>query len=143
MNSLHTNHLQSFQLPSFADHRGTLTVADLADLKATLGFETQRVFWITQVNSGETRGTHAHKSCWEALLAVSGGFKLKISNGHESWVEMVKADGRGVVIPPMFWCELYEFAPETVCLCLASEPYDEAGYLKDYDDFIHYVRRKA
>ena len=140
MTTHHTSHLNAFQLPSFTEQRGTLTVADLEDLKSQLGFVAQRIFWITDVPKDEYRGTHAHCTCWEALLAVNGGFKLKVNNGKDApWVEELKAGGKGVVIPPLVWCELYDFEPGTVCLCLASGKYDKAGYLKNFDEFIQYV----
>ena len=141
MNSPHTNRLQSFKLHPHPDQRGILTAVDLAALKAELGFEAGRIFWITDVPAGQTRGTHAHTYSWEALLALNGEFKLKVDNGHdEAWTETVKADGKGVVIPPLMWCELYDFTPGTVCLCIASDSYDEEGYLKDYEEFMHYVK---
>ena len=34
----------------------------------------------------------------------------------------------------MVWRELDNFSSGSVCLVLASEPYDEADYFRDYDD---------
>jgi WxcM-like, C-terminal len=33
------------------------------------------------------------------------------------------------------WRELVNFADGTVCLVLASEPYDESDYIRDYDEY--------
>ncbi len=133
-------HLNSITLPSFAEPRGTLTLVDLLQQKEALPFDVQRIFWITGVPKGATRGAHAHQHCWEALVAVSGSFKLKVSNGHDApWTEVIDSPDKAIVVPPRVWCELYDFAPGTVCLCLASGHYDECGYLKDFDEFVDFV----
>ena len=134
-------HLQTFSLPSFADNRGRLTCLDLQACDSQFPFPVQRVFWITEVGEGEKRGSHAHRRCWEALLAVGGSFKLKIDNGHDApWVETVSSSHKGVIIPPMVWCELFDFTPGCACLCFASGSYDQEGYLKTYSDFLHAVK---
>jgi hypothetical protein len=35
----------------------------------------------------------------------------------------------------MIWRELDNFSSGSVCLVLASEPYDEADYMRDYESF--------
>ena len=36
----------------------------------------------------------------------------------------------------MVWHEMYEFSSDCVLIVLASEHYDEADYIRSYDDFI-------
>jgi len=38
-------------------------------------------------------------------------------------------------VPPMVWAAQEAFAPGTVYLVLASRPYDEADYIRDYEVF--------
>ena len=119
----------SFDWQTFADERGTLSVSNLSDGEA-LPFEVGRVFWITNVPEGQKRGTHAHRSCHEALVCLQGSFKVKVDNGcGVSFVQTLDSPQKGLYIPPMVWCELYDFTPDAVCLCLASGPYDKEGYL--------------
>jgi len=42
----------------------------------------------------------------------------------------------------MIWRELDNFSSGSVCLVLASEPYDEADYLRDFDEFRAAVKAK-
>ncbi len=37
------------------------------------------------------------------------------------------------------WREISNFSSGAVCLVLASMEYDEADYIRDYDDFLSYV----
>ena len=47
---------------------------------------------------------------------------------------------KGLHIPPGIWAAEQEFSSGAVCLVLASEPYDEADYIRGYDDYLAFVR---
>jgi hypothetical protein len=40
----------------------------------------------------------------------------------------------------MVWREMDNFSSGSVCLVLASAPYDEADYIRDYDTYLRAVR---
>jgi len=42
----------------------------------------------------------------------------------------------GVYLPPMIWRELVNFSSGGICVVLASQPYDEADYIREYEDFL-------
>ena len=42
----------------------------------------------------------------------------------------------GVYLPKMVWKDMYDFSEDSVLLCLASETYDGAEYIRNYDEFI-------
>ncbi|MGL5258201.1 MAG: WxcM-like domain-containing protein, partial [Proteocatella sp.] len=46
----------------------------------------------------------------------------------------------GVYIPNMVWKDMYDFSKDSVLLVLASEPYDDSEYIREYDDFLEEVR---
>lgn len=46
---------------------------------------------------------------------------------------------RGSTSPPMLWKDMYDFSPDSVLLCLASEHYDAAEYIRDYEEYIKAV----
>jgi hypothetical protein len=51
----------------------------------------------------------------------------------------------GLYVPAGLWLELTGFSASAICLVLASGPYDEADYIRDYDEFKRSVdsRRRA
>ncbi len=49
---------------------------------------------------------------------------------------------KGVHIPPMVWATQYKFTRDAVLLVLASEHYDAADYVRDYDEYLG-LRRQA
>ncbi len=118
-----------------ADERGALTVTDLQANK-DLPFGVERVFWITDVPEHAVRGSHAHQTCWECIVAVSGAFSLHLTalDGTKRVYRLTSPD-QGLIVAPMVWCELTAFTPDAVCLCLASGVYDPEGYINSYEDF--------
>lgn len=122
-------------LPTFTDNRGSLSLIDSEVVTQLLPFKPERVFWIYGTNPDTVRGQHAHRTCWEMVCAVSGSFSLTLSDGREEKTFLLDTPNKGVIIPPMVWCRLYDFAPGTVCLALASDDYDAEGYINDFEQF--------
>ena len=48
----------------------------------------------------------------------------------------------GLYVPPMTWTTVYRHTPDALVLVLASETYDAADYIRDYDEFVA-ARRSA
>ena len=64
-------------LPKIVDPRGNLTVAE--QMK-NVPFDIARVYWTYDVPSGERRGGHAHRTCEEIVIAVSGSFDVTVDD---------------------------------------------------------------
>lgn len=124
-----TNRL--IELPSNTDGRGALVYSEWRHLP----FEPRRVFWIYDVQKDKTRGGHAHATCQEAVFAVSGSFDIWIDDGSGRETYHVSTPNVGVHVGAGVWCELYNFAPGTVCVVLASTDYEPNGYINDYAEF--------
>ena len=125
---------------SFSDARGVLTV-EQNSAHSPLPFRVDRVFWITDVPQGATRGNHAHQTCYEALVCVHGSFKVKVDNGCGlSFTALLDSPQKGLVVPPMVWCELFDFTPGAVCLCMSSGGYDKDGYLETREEWLAALR---
>lgn len=125
-------------LPKITDPRGNLSFAEGA---RHIPFPIRRVFYIYDVPGGETRGGHAHKECWTLLLAITGSFTLRLTDGHNRMEINLNRSNRAVLIPPGVWDTMHDFTSGTVALALASHPYEEEDYIRDYDEFIEYRKQ--
>jgi len=124
------------KLPKIIDSRGNLTVAESCN---DVPFSIKRAYWVYDVPGGESRGGHAHKLCQELLVAVSGSFTVTLDDGLRTEHYHLNHPWEGLVIETGLWRTLDDFSSGAVCLVLASESFDEADYIRDYDDFKHYV----
>ena len=126
------------ELPKIYDPRGNLTVAE--QMK-NVPFEVKRVYWTYDVPAGERRGGHAHKECVEFIIAVSGSFTVTLGDGKGNRKDFhLNHPWQGLLVPTGIWRTLEDFSSGAVCLVLASELFDEADYVYDYNDFLEYVR---
>lgn len=128
---------QILELPKFADVRGNLS---FIESHRHVPFEIQRVFYLYDVPGGESRAGHALQTCYQFLIAVAGSFEVVIDNGFDQQVFLLNRAYQGLLIPPLFWRELRNFSTGSVCLVLASQPFDEENYIRDYEDYKKTVR---
>ena len=125
--------------PKITDPRGNLTVAQA---HTDVPFSIKRVYWVYDVPAGECRGGHAHKLCKEVLIALSGSFHVTVDNGEEQKAVLLNHPYQGLLIDTDVWRTLDDFSSGAVCLVLASEPFDEDDYIREYDDFLRYLADK-
>ncbi len=124
-------------LPRITDPRGNLTAAE--GMKS-IPFNVKRVYWVYDVPGGECRGGHAHKDCLEFLVAVSGSFNVTLDDGTSTKTYLLNHPYQGLLIDKSTWRTLEDFSSGAVCLVLASDYFDEDDYIRDYDEFIDYVK---
>ncbi len=129
--------LERRDVPSIRDPRGNLSFLEGG---VHVPFDIARVYYLHDVPFGAERGGHAHLLLESAMIALSGRFVLRTHDG-EGWSEREMMDPTEVVlIPTMTWRELVRFSSGAVCLVLASRPYEEDDYIRDFDRFLSMVR---
>ena len=84
--------------------------------------------------SGEGTPIGSSKS---SIVAVTGFFDLVLHDGRRNTTIHLDSPAVGAYIPRYSWRELRNFSPGAVCLVLASLPYEESDYIRDFEDFVH------
>ncbi len=118
------------------DFRGQLVA--LEEFK-DIPFSIKRVYYMYDTADAFVRGKHAHKNLEQILICIHGGCKIKLDNGREQKVVPLEKPYEGLYVPSNMWREMYDFTKGAVLLVLASELYDEADYIRDYNEFLEYV----
>lgn len=86
------------------------------------------------------RGKHAHKCLQQILVCIHGSCKVLLDNGQETKVVPLEKPYEGVYVSNNMWREMYDFSPDAVLMVLASELYSESDYIRDYDEFLDFVK---
>lgn len=121
------------------DRRGNLTVVEqMKDIP----FNISRVYWVYDVPGGKNRGGHAHKHCRELLVAASGSFNVTLDNGYEKRTFFLNHPYQGLLINTNVWRTLDDFSSGALCLVIAEDPFSEEDYIRDYDDFMAFIKAK-
>jgi hypothetical protein len=121
------------ELPVINDPRGNLTSVEAG---IHVPFAIERVYYLYDVPGGASRGGHAHRDLHQLIIAMSGSFDVVIDDGVERRVHSLNRSYRGLYLAPMVWREIDNFSSGSVCMVLASAPYDEADYYRDYSEFL-------
>ena len=124
---------------SHGDERGQLVA--LEEFK-DIPFDIKRVYYMYDTVSGVSRGHHAHKHLEQILICVHGSCNILLDNGTEKEVVLLDKPNEGLYIANDIWREMFDFSPDAVLMVLASELYDEADYIRDYEAFLEFVRGK-
>lgn len=129
--------IKTYTFPPHGDDRGQLVAIEAMK---DLPFEVRRVYYIYDTLPGVRRGFHAHKNLQQILLCVNGSCKIHLDDGHDTAEVTLDKPNEGLYIANNMWREMYDFTPGAVLLVLASEYYDEADYIRNYDEFIKMVK---
>lgn len=106
-----------------------------------VNFDVKRIYYITKVPEGTRRGFHAHKELQQILFCPYGRIQLVLENeiGRE---EIELSDPSiGVVIDKPTWREMLWLQKDSVLCVAASDYYRDVDYIRDYDEFIEFVKK--
>ena len=128
--------IEFIDLPKIEDVRGNISVIE----KDILPFQIKRVYYLYDVPSNAARGGHAHKEQFELLIPISGSFDVVLNDTHEKQVVSLNKPNKGLLIKSNVWRELENFSSGSVCLVISSGEFDESDYIRDYDEFVKFLR---
>jgi hypothetical protein len=120
-------------LPLFGDLRGELSVGEF---EKDVPFSPKRYFLVFGVASTKVRGEHAHRACHQFLICVRGACSVLADDGTRCQEFRLDHPRLGLYLPPLVWAVQYKFSLDAVVLVFASQLYDPADYIRDYDDFL-------
>src|SRR5262245_12631442 len=130
--NLRTRNCRWISTPGAADSRGRINFVEPGK---GLPFAPQRLFWLHGVAAGQWRGRHGHRRTELLLLALAGTCRVHLDDGEMTDQAMLDDPALALHVGTWVWHELTDFAQGTVVLAIASTPYDEAEYLRDYQTF--------
>jgi len=132
--------IQVVDLVKISDARGNLT---FIEGQRHIPFDIQRVYYLYDVPGGEARAGHAHYELEQLIIAAAGSFDLLLDNGYEKRTITCNRPFQGVLMRSLVWRELHNFSSGAVCLVLASRPYEESDYIRDYGKFMQTVAQRG
>lgn len=131
------DNVKIFEFPKICDPRGNLSFVEGG---RHIPYNIKRVYYLYDVPGGETRGGHAHKECYTILVAVSGSLDVRMTDGEKEVIVTLNKSNKGVLIPTGVWRTMHNFTTGTVAVAFASHHYEEEDYIRDYDEYLEYVK---
>lgn len=136
------NFYQTIDFPFHVSDKGSLMSFQNASIggKDSLPFDIKRIFVIKDVKNGDVRGGHTHHKTRQMLFAISGACSITLDNGKEKEKVFLDKFNKGITLEPHIWHTMEDFEPDTILLVLADTEYDENDYIRNYNDFLNFIK---
>ena len=121
------------------DERGMLVALEE---NKEVPFAIRRVYYMYDTAEYVRRGYHAHKALQQILICIHGSCTIHLDDGKECAEVRLDNPCEGLYIANNVWREMYDFSEDAVLMVLASELYDESDYIRNYQEFVDYVREE-
>lgn len=117
---------------AIGDDRGWLVPLES---NRAIPFDIKRVYYIWGTQKDIVRGKHAHRDLEQVIVCIAGSCDFILDDGHERKTIRLDNPAKGLYIEPKIWGEFTNFSSDCVVMVLASDYYDEADYIRNYDEF--------
>ena len=124
--------IQKYPRHQILDSRGCL---EFIEFDSSFPFTPKRVYFLSDVPSGQNRGLHAHKELEQVIVCLQGSLDFEVDDSRRQELFHLSSDSDGYYIPPGVWRELRNFAKNTVVMVIASKHFDKDDYIYDLNQF--------
>lgn len=114
------------------DSRGALLALEA---ERNVPFKIERVYFLFDTSPGAERGFHAHRELQQWVVAVAGACTITVDDGSSRRDVRLDSPDSALHIGGGIWREMGGFSHDAVLMVLASAHYDEADYIRDYEEF--------
>ena len=132
------NDAKKVDITTNSDRRGNLAIVEPHAIGL---FDIKRIFYMYGVPELSSRGGHALKECQQFIIALSGEFNVTVDDGYSKKVFNMTNPSEGLFVPNQVWRDLTDFSKDSICLVLASAPYDESDYIRSRADYYEYAAK--
>ena len=124
------------ELPYLKENNGDLVVVE----GEIIPFSIKRVFNVRQ-QKGDIRGRHAHRHCSQLLICTNGAVEVKCDDSKKTEIYVLDKPNFGLFIPPGIWADQKYIENNTILTVLCDRPFEEADYLRNYEDFMLFAKQ--
>lgn len=128
--------VELIEIPKIGNVLGNIGVIE----NSTMPFEIKRVYYLYDIPSLAKRGGHSHKNLVQVLVAIAGSFDVILKDGVSERIVTLNKPNVGLLINKNIWRELENFSSGAVCLVVASAVFDEEDYIRDYTEYLSYIK---
>lgn len=98
-------------------------------------FAIERVYYLYDIPAAAARAGHAHRQLEQVFVCVMGSVTVTLKDGRRVRRLELNRAHVGLYVPRLIWRELDNFSAGSVCVVLASQPYEADDYIRDYREF--------
>lgn len=107
----------------------------------SIPFKLKRFYLINNLfNKKSIRGKHAHKKLEQVIFCINGFFTLSLDDGENKKKILMNDPTVGVKLGKLLWVTMSRFSKDCIILVISSDYYIESDYIRNYNNFIKYLK---
>ena len=123
-----------------ADEKGSLSFLEASK---DIDFEIKRFYYTYGATVNTQRGGHAHRTLRQILFCPYGEIKIILDDGLERAEILLDSPEKGLIVEERMWHEMIWLKENSVLCVAASDWYEESDYIRNYDEFIAFLKNEA
>ena len=130
--------ITKYEFPCIVNKKeqGVLRVFESEDVP----FTVKRVFSVVNAKGDSKRGQHAHKICNQLICCVAGEVNLICDDGNTQIETLLSPVNETVLVPCGIWAEQNYLKDNSVIIVFCDQSYDEQDYIRDYDEYLEWIK---
>lgn len=124
-------------LKSNSSEKGSLVAIEENKL---IPFNIRRVYYTYDVPINSKRGFHAHIKTDQLIWCPYGEIEVTMDDGNERKIFILDSPEKAILIMRGYWHEMKWLKEGSILCAVASEIYLESDYIRNYDEFIEFVK---
>ncbi len=129
--------IKTSQISIFKKNTGVL--ASIETVK-DISWPVERIFFISS-EFPEERGNHAHKTCKQLFVCISGEVAIVCKDGETEKEFHLAGLGNNLYVPPGIWVNL-RMESNTAIAVITDQVYDELDYMRNWDEYLTFRASK-
>lgn len=127
-----------FELQSFGcSSKGYLSFFEVEN---DIPFDIKRIYYTYDVPLGIKRGMHAHKNLIQVLWCPYGKIEVILDDGSMKKNYILDSPNKLLLVGSGIWRDMYWRKEGSVLCVAASDYYNETDYIRDYNEFLQYIK---
>jgi dTDP-4-dehydrorhamnose 3,5-epimerase-like enzyme len=122
-------------LKQLDDNKGRILVYE------PLSNDFNRVYFLYGAKKDTIRGEHAHKKLKQLFICIHGSIEITLFDGKTHENIILNSPENRIEVGAMIWRTIKWLEDDSVLFVLASQQYDEADYIRDFDEFLRLVKK--
>lgn len=110
--------------------------------KDLIPFEIKKVLTMRGMSGKDVRGAHTHHKTNQILIPLQGACTVTLDNGSEKTEVRMDNPNKGIILYPYVWHTMKDFEDNTILMVFADMIYDEVDYIRNYDDFLGFIKEQ-
>ena len=131
-----------FEKKHVSDKPGFLYPINIHEInkKLNLNFKINNLFYITELNSINSRGKHANKNTSEIIICIKGKFDLFCFDGKTK-TKYILNSNEAIYIPKMIWLDFNNFKDCIILVLTNIEPVIEKESIYNIQEYINIMNK--